>query len=128
MAKGSHLKLIDGNVTRLNIPNVVEFEMKDIIDALRGLNTVKRFIKAYVSGGIIRFMATSNSSGPYTFASPLGSDPQQTMAKDRDIYETMRRYRGPLIALCRKLAELWNTESSEMMHKGFKVTKLKFNE
>ena len=93
MAKdASHLRVIDGNIARLNIPTIVEFEMKDIVSALKDLTTSKKFIKASVSKGKLIFIATNNGVGNYTFLNPLGSNPQQAMSKDRDVYETVRRY------------------------------------
>lgn len=128
MSSSNHLRVINGSMAGLKLPTIVEFEMKDVISAIKGLCKKNKFIKVYVQNGQINFSATSNPHGDYTFMSPLGSDPELAMSRDRDVYATAKRYRGPIISMCRQLVEKWNSESTEMLNRGFKVVKLKFNE
>ena len=128
MSGNAHLRLVGGTATRINIPTVVEFNMKDLVEALSGITSRESFIKAFLSGGNISFQATSNGVGDYTFRNPFGSNPQKAKARDRDIYATMRRYQGPIIAMCRQLVEKWNNETNKLIERGFKATHLRFNE
>lgn len=125
MTKKNHLKIVGGTDARIVIPNVVQFSIKDLIDAFKDLTNSKPYIKVYLSKGEIKFQPTSTPTSEFTFKNPFGSNPEKIV---NNICDAMNRYRGPIMAFCRKIVEAWNKENVNLSNMGFRITQLSFVE
>jgi hypothetical protein len=125
MAKNCHLKLIGGASSKIAIPNIAQFSMRDLIQTFQRLSKANPYIHIFLSKGRPRFKVMSTLIDDFTFENPFGTNPEKTIV---DIDDAMNRYRGSIVAFCRNMSEVWNKENTTLSSMGFKTTHLKFIE